>query len=403
MKVVILTQYFPPEIGAPQNRLVEMAKGLVERGCDVRVLTAMPNYPTGRIFDGYKGRFSTTEPLGTDSLSRDIQVYRYWLYPSNSPNKIPRILSMLSFSATSFFGLGKLKKWKPDYVISESPPLTLALTGLYLAKWSGASHIMNVSDLWPLSAKELGAISDGFVYRQFERLEHFLYRKSFAVTGQSQQILQHIAERQATRTHLFRNGVDYTRFSTLENKPVSEPRKIVYAGLIGVAQGLKRYVKELKFADRNLELHIYGDGAEKDEVENYIKANPDCGIIMHGRVSRDRIPALLSAHDGIFAPLTRPIFGAVPSKIYEGMAAGVPILFAGGGEGQELIDRFEAGFSAEPGNIEDMQSMLDNFASNDEEQLRRKGENGRKAAREVFDRRIQLDSFANFLNKNINS
>lgn len=380
-----------------------MAKGLVERGCEVKVITAMPNYPTGKIFEEYKGRFSQKDQLGTDTLEREVDVFRYWLYPSNSPNKIPRVISMLSFSFTSLFANSKLKNWRPDYVVSESPPLTLALSGLYLARWSGAKHIMNVSDLWPLSALELGAISEGFVYKQFEKLEHYLYHKSFAITGQSEQILQHIAARTSTRTHLFRNGVDYTRFAQLEKKPVSEKRKIIYAGLIGVAQGLKRYVRELKFSENNLELHIYGDGAEREEVEKYVEDNPDAGIIMHNRVSRDRIPALLAAHDGIFAPLTKPIFGAVPSKIYEGMAAGAPILFAGGGEGEDLIKRYDAGFTSQPGDIADMQSMLNDFAAASDEQLARIGENGKTTARDVFNRKIQLDSLVDFLNDNQNT
>ncbi|MGN6568961.1 MAG: glycosyltransferase, partial [Flavipsychrobacter sp.] len=167
-KLVILTQYFSPEMGAPQSRLLETANGLISLGWEVKVITAMPNYPTGKIFKDFKGKLSAKDKVG------NIDVWRYWLYASNSKKSLPRIISMLSFSFTSFMAIFKLRKLKPDYVFTESPPLTLGLTGLMLARFTGARHIMNVSDLWPLSAYELGAISKGFTYNQLEKLEHYL-------------------------------------------------------------------------------------------------------------------------------------------------------------------------------------------------------------------------------------
>jgi len=186
VKLVILTQYFYPEMGAPQTRLYELAVELKSLGWNVEIVTAMPNYPTGKIFKLYQGRFYSKENIS------GLTTHRYWLYPSKSSRAMPRIMSMLSFSFTSFFSLFKIKKSKPDYLLVESPPLTLAFTGWLLSLFAKAKLIMNVSDLWPLSAKELGALSDGYAYRSLLKLESFLYKRSSICTGQSQEIVDYI-------------------------------------------------------------------------------------------------------------------------------------------------------------------------------------------------------------------
>ena len=151
-------------MGAPQSRLLETAIGLKKRGHEVTVVTAMPNYPKGRIFDGYRGKL-----IKEDEVS-GIRTIRYTLYPSNSKKNLPRIISLLSFSFTALFSLFKIRKIRPDFILTESPPLTLAWSGIMLSKLSGAKHIANISDLWPLSAFEIGAISKGRVYGMLEKL-----------------------------------------------------------------------------------------------------------------------------------------------------------------------------------------------------------------------------------------
>ncbi len=136
-------------MGAPSNRLLELAKGFVRNGWNVSVITALPNYPKGKIFNEYKGRFKVNEKLD------EIDILRFWLYPSNSAKSLPRIFSMISFRVTCLFSTSFVKKRKPDFFFVESPPLTLAFTGYILSKVSKSKLIMNVSDIWPLSAKEL--------------------------------------------------------------------------------------------------------------------------------------------------------------------------------------------------------------------------------------------------------
>lgn len=332
MKLSVITQYYKPEMGAPQNRLYEMCAGLKQLGADVSVLTAMPNYPTGKIFEEYKGRFSCKE------IADDLPVKRYWLYASNSRKALPRIWSMISFSVTILCSLRYLRKRKNDFIVVESPPLTLAVSAWILAKLCGAKLIMNVSDLWPLSAKELGAISgDGMIYKTLAWLERWLYAHSTACIGQSQEIVDYIATHGAKQTYLFRNGVNPERFNAIGTAKPSDKLRIVYAGLLGYAQGILSICEQIDFAALNAEFHIYGAGGEQEAIEQYITSHPNKGIFYHGEVSRDEIPAVLAKHDCTLIPLVKNIYGAVPSKIYESMAAGLPILFAGEGEGARIV------------------------------------------------------------------
>lgn len=201
MRIVLLTQYYRPEMGAPQSRLFEMLRGLKALGAEVSVVTALPNYPEGRIFKDFRGRFALRE-------ERDgIALLRFWLYASNSRRTLPRILSMLSFSFTALFAWRFCRQKQPDLLVVESPPLTLALTAWLLAKVSGARMVTNVSDLWPLSALELGALSRGTLYRALERLERFVYRRSAGFWGSRRKLLPTLGSVGLVRPSCFVTGL----------------------------------------------------------------------------------------------------------------------------------------------------------------------------------------------------
>jgi glycosyltransferase involved in cell wall biosynthesis len=392
-KLVILTQYYLPEMGAPQSRLYEMATGLKKLGWDVRVVAAMPNYPTGKIFDAYKGKMFKMETISS------IPVYRYTLYASNAKKRLPRIFSMVSFSMMSLFSFPRLRKFKPDYIFTESPPLTLAATGLMLAKLTGAKHIMNVSDIWPLSAYELGALTNGFFYRNLQKLETYLYKSSFACTGQSQQIVDYLSKKGSKRSHLFRNGVDTSRFHS-NGKPARETKlRIVYVGLLGMAQGILRVCRNIDFDKAGAEFHIYGDGAEKNEITAFLTNNNTKGIYLHAPISRDEVPGILPGYDITLIPLIKPIYGAIPSKIYEAMAAGLPILFTGGGEGAELIEKHGTGWTCAPSDYKNIEARIAAIAAMDDYALTHIRNNCIAAAKNVFDRNIQIEQLHHYLSK----
>jgi glycosyltransferase involved in cell wall biosynthesis len=307
---------------------------------------------------------------------------------------------MLSFFITSLFSVFYLRKLKPNFLIAESPPLLTGLSGLILARCSGAKFILNISDIWPLSAVELGAINKGsFTFRILQSLERFLYRNSYACLGQSLEIVNHLAQEGAPRSWLFRNGVNTERFYKEFHKTYEKPLKIVYAGLLGVAQGILSLCRELKFDSSLFEIHLYGTGAELSAIESYLKSNPKKGIYLHQPLSRNDIPNMLHQYDLTLIPLVKPIYGAVPSKIYEAMAAGLPILFAGGGEGSEIVEKYKIGWICQPSDFKAMSITLDKIAQLTEDKLFKYRENCKFVSVEIFDRKIQINQLHKLLNQ----
>lgn len=385
-RIAFITQYFPPEMGAPQSRLYEAATGLQKLGWEVLIITAMPNYPSGKIFPGYKGSIFKNE------MKNGLSIWRTWLYTSNSRKNLPRIISLLSFCGMSLLSVNKLIRFNPDFIITESPPLPLGISGLLLARFSHSKHILNVSDIWPLSAYELGAISNhSRLYRWLEGLERYLYRKSYACMGQSSQIVEHLERNGAKQWWLFRNGVNIERFNPPVNKRFTRPFKIVYAGLLGVAQGILPLCQNLTFQEGEVEFHIYGDGPERLEIDQYLQNHPHRGIMLHNPVSRDEIPSTLCQYDLSLIPLAKPIFGAVPSKIYESMAAGLPIIFAGGGEGARIVQDYNLGWVCEPSDFNAIQRTIDHIRMDDIVDLEEKRQNCLDAAKNIFSRGSQIE------------
>jgi glycosyltransferase involved in cell wall biosynthesis len=388
MRIIILTQYFYPEMGAPQNRLLELALGLQKLNWEVEVVTAMPNYPTGKIFRKYNNRIYCREN------TQGIVTHRYWMYPSNSSSTFPRVMSMLSFSSAAIFSFFKVRKFMPDYVLVESPPLTLAFTGWMLSKFLDSKLIMNVSDLWPLSAKELGAINEGYTYRWLLQLESFLYHRSHICTGQSQEIVDYVSRIKPKNTWLLRNGVDVTRFN---NSTSVRTNRIVYAGLIGVAQGIDSICENINFNELGLEFHIYGSGGGVSQLNEFLKKNLNNGIKYCGVISRDEIPVILGQYDAMLVSLVKNIYGAVPSKIYEAMAAGLPIVFSGEGEGAQIVTQNNIGWISQPGDWSGLIQNLKTLINLSEDNLLNLKQKSRKVAVEKFYRKNQIAEFDNRL------
>lgn len=171
-RFLILTQYYPPEVGASQVRLSAVARELQVLGHDVEVVTAMPNYPTGRIQDRYGRRLRSREVID------GVSVTRVWLYASMGRG-LRRLVSYRSFSAAAMFGL--VGRRRPDYVFVESPPLFLVIPAVLFARLWRAQLVVNVSDLWPDAAVDLGAISEGRALRLARRLELWCYARATVI------------------------------------------------------------------------------------------------------------------------------------------------------------------------------------------------------------------------------
>lgn len=154
MKILLVAERYWPEVGAAPSRLANMAEGLKRQGCDVDVLTSLPNYPKGHIFDGYRGHISKHEVHG------DVKLFRYWIYATVSRNPVARILNMFSFAVMIWLFAFKRKRIKSyDVVIIQTPTLVVAASAMHLFKGLyGKRCVLNVSDIWPLTAVDMGAM-----------------------------------------------------------------------------------------------------------------------------------------------------------------------------------------------------------------------------------------------------
>jgi glycosyltransferase involved in cell wall biosynthesis len=402
MHVTILTQYFAPEIGAPQRRLGHLAGAFVARGHRVTVLTAMPSYPRGRVYDGYGGL------LRVDRLD-GVRVVRTFVYPSQSASLMPRLANYFSFVGSSVL-LGGWKIPRSDYVLTESPPLFLGASGLALSRWKGARLIFNVSDLWPESAVRVGVLKPGWMLEASERLEAFCYRHAWLVTGQSQTIVDSIQGRfPAVATRLLSNGVDTTQFQPAADDPA--PRAAlgsgarcaaVYAGLHGLAQGLDQLVDAAALLDRKADVDVFllGDGPTKAGLVERARSLSLGNLRFLDSVPADEMPGWLARGDVAIVPLKAFIPGAVPSKLYEAMAVGLPVVLVASGEPAEIVRRHRAGIVVEPGDVAGLAEALRVLAS--DLALRRElGQNGRLAAERFYDRNVISAAFVEHLEQQL--
>lgn len=348
-KVLIITSYYPPEIGAASNRIFQLAKGLKELGFETSVVTPLPNYPTGDIFDDYKGT------LIHKSEEDTIRIFRLWLYASNSKNKIHRFLAMISYSLSLvwFFIFNKI----PKTVLVQSPPLLVAFTCMLCLKRKHRKLLLNVSDLWPSAGLELGVFKENFGYKLLQRMEAFNYQRADLVLGQSQEILDHVRTTVENKDlFLYRNFPDFQPPEITAQESTGKKIKVVYAGLLGVAQGILKLCKALDYSA--IEFHIYGSGPEKEHIVSFIDLHRQLPITYHGQVGREFLHQELVDYDVALVPLLSRIYGSVPSKIFEYARLGLPVIYFGGGEGEALVEKHRLGWVVEIGNYERLNTLL---------------------------------------------
>jgi glycosyltransferase involved in cell wall biosynthesis len=397
MRVGILTQYYLPEMGAPPARLSELAAHLRKHGHDVIVLCAMPNYPQGRVYPGYGGFVVQEQRDGVD-------VVRSWIWPTKSKAFAPRTFSYLSFVASSLM-VGALRLPRLDLLITESPPLLLGGSGYLLSRLKRARWVFNVSDLWPESAIELSVLGNGTATKLAYALEAFCYRRAWRVSCQSDEIRSSIDERfPEARTLGFFNGVDTERFSPAHRS--DEVRRglagdsdvvALYAGLHGIAQGLDQVLAAAgNLRHENFRLVLIGDGPEKDALLKGAEARELRNVTFLPPQSRDEIPAFLASADLAVVPLAKRLRGAVPSKLYEAMASGLPVVLVAEGEPAEIVRSTCSGIVVPPGDIAGLTAAFRRLVNSGEERFRL-GSAGRAAALERFDRRRLCEGFINAL------
>lgn len=383
MKILILTQYFPPEVGAAQNRLWNLASRLRDKGADITVLTGMPNYPQMLIHEEYRNRIYMKELMG------GITVHRCWLYAGTSKSIFARLLTYFSFVVTSFF-TGWFKLGRFDYLLCESPPLFLGISAVLLKELKGAKLIFNVSDLWPESAEKLGLVTNRLLLNISTKLEESLYHSSFIITGQTKGIVNNIYERNpGKKVHWLRNGVDMDAYRDLPAKNDSwrlasgfagDDFLLLYAGILGHAQGLEVVLKAAQLLKDNKKIRflLVGAGPERDKLIRMSRDMQLDNVFLYKAVSRAELMKIIASIDVAVIPLRRiELFkGAIPSKMFENFALRKPILLGVEGEAKELfIDEGNAGLAFIPEDGDDLAAKA-MILFEDRKLTRELGENG---------------------------
>ena len=370
MRLLIITQYFPPEMGAPQARLYELAKRLRSMGHKITVLTALPNYPTGRIFAEYRYRLRVTEVMD------GIKVVRTCLYPSKSGKTLPRLLSYLSFGLTSLlFGIWGLGR--QDVVLIESPPLFLAPFALLVSRLTRGKAVMMVSDIWPDIIIRMGHASErSLSVKAMLWLEGYSYKRSYAVALTNPGACGQIRERFANLRNVtvISNGVDTKMFrpefrnGELRSELGAGPDDFVagYCGLHGLAQGLEVVLEAAaRLRDRaNIRFVMIGDGPTKEELVRKTQEMKLSNVTFYDRRPKSEMPEVVASLDASLIPLSARFPGTMPSKVYEAMASGTPPIVAKGCEAEALVTQFEAGLCYEPGDADEMATAILTLAGN---------------------------------------
>jgi len=383
MRFLFLTQFYPPEVGATQNRVSDLAERLARAGHDVTVLTSMPNYPQGKIFEGYRGRFAMEEDSG------GVRILRVWTYATNSLGLGARLFSYLSYTVAAAI-MALAKGGQHDVLYVESPPLFLGITGIVVSRWRKSKLLFNVTDLWPASAVALGILRNPTAIRVATSLERFIYNRADIITGQTEGIVEGVKERAPdVPVSLVMNGVSPEAFAT--PSAAREQRRnefgfgdcfvVGYAGRHGIAQGLETvlHAAEIMSDQRDIQFAFFGDGPEKNKLLKLGQLSGLRNVHFFPPKPASEMRAILACFDAAVVPLKKlDLFhGALPSKLFECMAAGIPVIVSIEGEAKRLVEKANGGITIAP---EDPQAMANAILSlkNNPELRRTLGQNGRE-------------------------
>lgn len=405
-KFVIITQYYPPEVGGGSQRSVGFAEELHKLGYEVTVIAPFPSYLL------QKNEIVKKHKLYEKSNQNGITVYHTYVYASDRGSFFNRILYYLSFTFSStLVGLFKLKKI--DYHLTISPPLFNGITGILLKYFKKSKFIFDIGDLWPESAIQLGFLTNKTAITLSEKLEHLIYKKADFINVVTEITKQKLLSKfhflqqifwipNFVRTDLL---VKKERDAALEQKLNLQNKFVIgYAGNIGSAQGLKLVTDTAKLTQSKKEIVflLIGDGVQREEIENEIKQNNLTNVLFLPPVDRDKILIYLTLFDATLIPLVKnELFKfTIPSKLYEAMSAESPVLLCVDGEARRILELVGAGLFCEPDDPMILSEKILWMFENKKE-LQKMGEAGRKYACEVYDRHKVITGFVDGLSNHV--
>ena len=356
MKILFLTDNFPPEVNAPATRTYEHCLEWVSKGVEVTVLTCNPNFPHGKLYKGYKNKFYQVEYID------GIKIIRVWTYMTANQGFFKRIIDYLSYAFMAFI-VGLFQKF--DIIIATSPQFFTTWTGWALSKCKRKPWIFELRDIWPESLRTVGAIKHEKLINFLEKIELGLYRSSNKVIAVTDAFKTNLISRNinANKISVITNGSNNELFGIrpknkeLIHKLQLEDKFIVgYIGTHGMAHSLAFIIQSIqKIKDPTIHFLFIGDGAIKKEIVELADNLKLKNITFLDSISKDDVPLYLSICDISLAPLkSNDNFKTViPSKIFEAAAMGKPTLLGVQGQAQEILEKYNAGVCFIPENEDD--------------------------------------------------
>ncbi|MEL6435987.1 MAG: glycosyltransferase family 4 protein [Pseudomonadota bacterium] len=387
MHILFLTDNFPPETNAPASRTFDHAKAWVAEGHEVTVVTCAPNFPKGKVFDGYRNRLWQSEMMD------GIRVIRLWTYITANDGFVRRILDYQSFMVTGFFA--SLFVRRADVVVGTSPQFFTACAAWASAALKRRPFVFELRDLWPESIRAVGAMKQSRVLDVFERLEMFLYRRAHAIVSVTQSFKQNLIDRciDGEKIHVVTNGVDASRFSPMPKDGALTDAlglggKFVagYIGTHGMAHSLETVVDAAAIltrdeTTRDIRILFLGDGARRRAVMEKADALGLNNVLFLQSVPKADVPRYWSLLDVAVIHLRKTdLFKTViPSKMFECFGMGLPILHGVEGESADILNSVGAGMTFEPENAEDLAAKIKHLKDNPD-QMNAYAERGQQGA-----------------------
>ena len=361
MKILFLTDNFPPEVNAPATRTYEHCKEWVKQGTDVTVITCAPNFPQGKVYKGYKNKLIQKETID------GIKVIRVWTYITANEGFLKRIIDYISFSISSFFaGLFV----KTDIIIATSPQFFTAISGRWLSFFKQKPWIMEIRDLWPESVKTVSAMGNSKIFTFFEWIEMRLYKNATKLITVTDTFKERISARGINKEKIsvVKNGANLDLFkpqkknlNLLKNLNLQGKFVVGYIGTHGMAHKLDFILNSIAhITDEDIHFLFVGTGAEKQNLLKLAKKLNLKNTTFLDPIKKHEVPDYISITDATLVPLKKSdtFKTVIPSKIFETSAMQKPILLGVEGESKKIIEDFNAGVSFEPENKTDFLEKL---------------------------------------------
>ncbi len=374
MHILFLTDNFPPEVNAPASRTFEHCREWVKAGHQVTVITGAPNFPKGKVFDGYRNRLWQQETMA------GIRVIRVWTYITANEGFSKRTLDYLSYMATGF--LASLFVRRVDVVVGTSPQFFTVCAAYVTGLFKRVPWVFELRDIWPESIRVVGAMKQSKVLDMLEKLELFLYRKANAIVSVTHAFKTSLMRRgvDGDKIHVVTNGVDISRFSPKEKdaellRQHGLEGKFVagYIGTHGLAHALgtvldaAKALKDAPDGDR-FRFVLLGDGANKAALRQRAAVEGMDNVIFVDSVPKDQVVRYWSLLDVSIIHLKKDeLFTTViPSKLFECMGMAIPVLHGVQGESAGIVEHEDVGLLFEPENsgalIEGLRCLAENAA-----------------------------------------